>query len=269
MSCSAERGTPDANAMAMRAHVVWIDSETENRNVIAKQLLAQGIRVSCFHDGPQALDALRKIKPRPDFVFLELTLPSMSGLEILRFMRKSERLRDVPTVIISAHRNEQIIKACVQLGIKDFLLKPIASELVQQRLECLVVDCSSNQARVLLSQCKAEAPELLDNSVFRRFRNKGLQAHLVASGSENLVALLDASLTRDQLMMLDEELLSRHLKIFLPEAPWMPIWPRGTVGPPPQPMPEVELRRSLGDELFDLVNECAGSQPRVQREAGE
>lgn len=269
MSRSADRVTPDENSMARRAHVVWIDNETETRDVIAKQLLAQGMRVSCFHDGPQALDGLQKMKPRPDFVLLELAMPAMSGLEILRFMRKSERLRDVPAVIISAHRQEQLIKTCVQLGIKDFLLKPIASELLQQRLECLVVDCSSNQARVLLSQCQAEAPDLLENSVFRRFRNKGLRAHLVAFGSEKLVLLVDASFTRDQLMMLDEELLSRHLKIFLPGAPWMPIWPRGPVSPPPQPVAEAELRRSLGNDLLDLVNECAGGQPRSQREVAE
>ncbi len=61
----------------------------------------------------------------PKLILLDLTLPGMSGIEFLKETRKHEKTRSIPIVILTSSRSDQDYKACVELGVKAFISKPI------------------------------------------------------------------------------------------------------------------------------------------------
>lgn len=70
-------------------------------------------------NGAEALEELRKATP--DLVLLDLMMPIMSGSELLEVMRRDDRFRDVPVVIVSAWSRE----AAAVVGAQGFLSKPV------------------------------------------------------------------------------------------------------------------------------------------------
>jgi two-component system, response regulator len=84
-------------------------------------------------DGQEALEflfctgryAARKDLPRPRIMILDLKLPVLSGIEVLRRIKEQETTRSVPVVVMTASRVESDIEACYDLGVNSYLLKPM------------------------------------------------------------------------------------------------------------------------------------------------
>jgi CheY-like chemotaxis protein/DNA-binding XRE family transcriptional regulator len=90
--------------------------------------------VNVVHDGAEALEFLfggadeRKGGPRrlPQLVLLDLQLPKVDGLEVLRRIKASARTKQIPVVVLtSSHRDENII-ACARLGAENYIIKPVS-----------------------------------------------------------------------------------------------------------------------------------------------
>jgi two-component system response regulator len=96
-----------------------------------KHRLANGIRVA--RDGQEALDYLfgtgahagRAGPVHPKVILLDLKLPKVDGLEVLRQIRADAALRTVPVVVLTSSREEQDIVASYDLGINSYIVKPI------------------------------------------------------------------------------------------------------------------------------------------------
>ncbi len=102
--------------------------------------IAQGIRVALEHDGyevrivadgAEALDTIRRWMPR--FVILDLTLPSMDGIHVLRTIR-SEGLT-MPVLILSARVTELDRVRGLRAGADDYLIKPFSLDELLARIE--------------------------------------------------------------------------------------------------------------------------------------
>lgn len=93
-------------------------------------------RVFVVHDGAEALDFLfctgayagRVSGTDPRVVFLDLKLPKVDGLEVLRAMRKDDRTRLLPVVMLTSSEEEQDIIESYQLGVNSYIVKPIDFE---------------------------------------------------------------------------------------------------------------------------------------------
>jgi DNA-binding NarL/FixJ family response regulator len=80
------------------------------------------------HDGPQALDVVEKLKP--DVLVVDLMMPGMNGLEVLRRMR--ERAPETKTAVLSMHASEAYVSEAMRSGAQAYVLKQAqARELVQ------------------------------------------------------------------------------------------------------------------------------------------
>jgi two-component system, response regulator len=86
------------------------------------------------HDGPEALDYLhatgahanRDLEDAPEVVLLDLKLPKIDGLEVLRRLRADERTRRLPVVVLTSSNEEQDILRSYDLGANSFVRKPVA-----------------------------------------------------------------------------------------------------------------------------------------------
>lgn len=72
---------------------------------------------------------------KPDFIFLDILMPVMNGLEFLKNLRKSEEYKDIPVTVISANSQKDLVKEFIDLGVTDFILKPIRYDFTKKRLE--------------------------------------------------------------------------------------------------------------------------------------
>jgi CheY-like chemotaxis protein/DNA-binding XRE family transcriptional regulator len=90
-------------------------------------------RIHVVRDGAAALDFLfctgkyahRKPDDRPQVVLLDLGLPRVSGLEVLRRMKADARTRSIPVVVLTASRHDRDVLASKQLGTQAYIVKPV------------------------------------------------------------------------------------------------------------------------------------------------
>jgi len=91
--------------------------------------------VDVVRDGEQAWEYLEQLGRSPGspsvypaLVLLDLKMPKMDGLEVLRRMRGDERLRTVPVVMLTSSREERDIVESYRLGVNAYVVKPVAFE---------------------------------------------------------------------------------------------------------------------------------------------
>jgi CheY-like chemotaxis protein len=106
----------------------------------AKHNVANRIHVA--RDGQEALDYLFAVGEGgehvcPKVVLLDLKLPKVDGLEVLREIRASERLRNVPVVVLTSSREEKDIVESYDLGVNSYIVKPIEFEKFVETVDTL------------------------------------------------------------------------------------------------------------------------------------
>ena len=84
-------------------------------------------------DGEQALALVRDTVP--DLVLLDLDLPGMNGIAVLRAMRDAARLRDVPVVFLTAATDPQLLGQITSLGVTEVLIKPFRPRLLVETID--------------------------------------------------------------------------------------------------------------------------------------
>jgi CheY-like chemotaxis protein/DNA-binding XRE family transcriptional regulator len=90
-------------------------------------------RIFVVRDGAAALDflfcmgefAYRRINDRPQVILLDLNLPKIDGLEVLRRLKADTRTRDIPVVVLTASKYDDAITVCKRLGAESFIPKPV------------------------------------------------------------------------------------------------------------------------------------------------
>jgi CheY-like chemotaxis protein len=89
-------------------------------------------QVTVARDGSEGLDYLArrgKFSDRPPgnpvFVLLDLKMPKVDGLEVLRHMKSDERLRTIPVVVLTSSREAPDLAKCYELGVNAYVVKPV------------------------------------------------------------------------------------------------------------------------------------------------
>jgi two-component system response regulator len=96
-------------------------------------------------DGQEAMDYLRcegayagrKISDTPALILLDLNLPKISGLEVLRLIRADPRIRRTPVVILTSSKEEEDVGAGYDLGVNSYVRKPVDFKQFQTAIENL------------------------------------------------------------------------------------------------------------------------------------
>jgi len=109
------------------------DAELTLRS-LKKHKLANNVIV--VEDGAEALDfifcrgkyAERDIKHPPRVIFLDLKLPLVSGLEVLRAIKQDTRTKSIPVVVVTSSREDPDISAAYELGANSYVVKPVYFE---------------------------------------------------------------------------------------------------------------------------------------------
>jgi DNA-binding response OmpR family regulator len=105
------------------ATILVVDDLPANRDLMARRLERSGFRVLSASSGPEALDLLRQ---RPvDLVLLDIMMPGMTGIEVLRTLRLSEATRALPVIMVTAKTDSEDVVEALSLGANDYVTKPV------------------------------------------------------------------------------------------------------------------------------------------------
>ena len=104
-------------------HLLVVDDNEMNRDLISLQLRKHGYRVSVAASGYEALELLETRKY--DLILLDIMMPGMNGLDMLVEVRKQHSLLSLPVIMVTADDLEQSIIEALQRGANDYLVKPL------------------------------------------------------------------------------------------------------------------------------------------------
>jgi signal transduction histidine kinase len=110
-----------------------VDDVEMNRDLMSAQLTRRGYQVTTADGGPQALASIEK--QRFDLVLLDIRMPGMDGLEVLRRIRQDHSALSLPVIMVTAEDLEDVIIEALQLGANDYLVKPLNLPVAVARIE--------------------------------------------------------------------------------------------------------------------------------------
>src|SRR5918992_1175204 len=111
----------------MNAHVLVIDDDEEIRASLRRSLAFEGFKVTLAADGEEALRSIRD--DRPDLAVLDIMMPGLDGLEVVRRLRRADE--QLPVIMLTARDAVPDRVAGLEAGADDYLVKPFAfSELL-------------------------------------------------------------------------------------------------------------------------------------------
>ena len=103
--------------------ILIVDDNKTNCEVLERRLSMSGLKSRTAYDGETALAEVKK--KTPDLILLDVILPDINGLELLKRFRSKHTNESLPVIMVSAFDDVDSIAKCIQLGAQDYLPKPI------------------------------------------------------------------------------------------------------------------------------------------------
>lgn len=121
--------------------IVIVEDDLDDRELLTRQLRKSQIddSVKFFSEGKEALLFLSQLPPPTPFydliaIFLDLKLPGMRGVELLREIRKIPRVKSKPVIIITGSLDPKDFEECQDLNVAAFIRKPVTFELFSKAI---------------------------------------------------------------------------------------------------------------------------------------
>jgi DNA-binding response OmpR family regulator len=155
----------------VRGSVLVVDDEPTIAEVVARYLDRAGYHTRVAADGVEALEAAAR--QRPDLVVLDLMLPRVDGLEVMRRLREQDRER-IAVILLTAKGEESDRVIGLRLGADDYVVKPFSPAELVARVDAVLrrVDTSPNQ------EAPVELEDLTIDPAARRVIVRGDEAQL-------------------------------------------------------------------------------------------
>lgn len=195
MPSGLHNGRVDVNGHR-RQGVLVVDDEKTIAEVVARYLDRAGYETCVAHDGAQALELAERV--RPDLIVLDLMLPAVGGLEVMRRLRAVRA--DSPAVILLTARGEEADRISgLRLGADDYVVKPFSPGELVARVDAVLRRVEPARD----STSPIEAGDLLIDVAGRRVTVGGSEASLTQREFDLLLFLArhpGQVFSRDQLI---------------------------------------------------------------------
>jgi len=113
--------------------ILITDDNPVNIKIIEKILEKDGYHTSTALNGEECIEQIQKTQP--DLVFLDISMPGMSGIDVCRTIKQDEKLNVIPVIFVTANRQNEVLKKAFDVGGTDYILKPINSTELLSRLK--------------------------------------------------------------------------------------------------------------------------------------
>ena len=124
--------TSDKVKAGQQSHILVVDDNETNRDVLGRRLEREGYLVSSAENGRLALEMVRSTSY--DLVLLDIMMPEIDGYQVLSQMKADPALCDIPVIMISALDQINSVVRCIETGAEDYLNKPFDPVLLRARI---------------------------------------------------------------------------------------------------------------------------------------
>lgn len=164
----------------MASRILIVDDDVELCSLLKEYFETEGFRVRLAHDGQAGLDEARK--PGLDLIVLDVMMPQMDGMEVLKELREESRL---PVIMLTA-RGEDLDRILgLELGADDYLPKPCNPRELLARIRAVL-----RRASATAGHNEVEVDDLQMNIGSRQLSKAGKQVDLTSTEFSILQALL-------------------------------------------------------------------------------
>jgi CheY-like chemotaxis protein len=130
--------------------VFYAEDDEEDQMIFREAIshLDNSLKLHIQKNGQELIDKLHQPPPAPDVVFLDLNMPGKNGLQTLREIRESEKLKDTPVVIFTTSSDAESIEKTKELGASLFVTKPsMFNQLAVVLADVLAIDWNAQSSR--------------------------------------------------------------------------------------------------------------------------
>ncbi|RRQ48041.1 response regulator [Maribacter algicola] len=92
-------------------------------------------KITQAKNGEEALQFLNSDNRLPDIILLDLNMPRMSGIEFLKILKEDDKLRYIPTIVLTTSENRVDLLECYKVGIAGYVIKPLKYEDYEYKLK--------------------------------------------------------------------------------------------------------------------------------------
>ena len=176
--------------------IVIIEDDESIREMLRYYFRSVGYEVACFESGEDYFEKAGEVKP--SLYILDIMLPGMDGLEILRRIRADARLEETPVLMLTARTSEMDKVKGLEAGADDYVVKPFGIMELQARVKALLRRTGRPRTESVLT-----CGDLEIDPAAREVRKNGVPVELTYKEFE-LLRLLCAHrgmvLTRDDIL---------------------------------------------------------------------
>ena len=119
--------------------ILVVDDNPQMRTIVGTVLAAAGVRR--LHYAPDGLAGIRAAAAcQPDVCFVDYEMPVMNGLDFIAALRSQPApLRFAPIIMLTGHSDELRLRRARDLGVTEFLCKPVSASTILRRLETVIL----------------------------------------------------------------------------------------------------------------------------------
>jgi CheY-like chemotaxis protein len=117
--------------------IILVDDDLDDHEIFrtACAVVDSSINVISYENGEVALNELESMENLPDYIFLDLNMPRLNGIEVLGSLKKMENIKSIPVVIYTTSFDSKVRGMCADLGALDIIEKPNSFDVLCQKLE--------------------------------------------------------------------------------------------------------------------------------------
>ncbi len=113
--------------------IAIVEDEPATAEMLSEMMRLNGYTVRTYHGAQTAIFSFRQ--HRPDVVILDIMMPDISGLEVLRYIRRDNSLHTLPVIILSAKSSPEDIQEGLAAGADLYLTKPVTFSEIKAAVE--------------------------------------------------------------------------------------------------------------------------------------
>ncbi len=179
-----------------KARVLVVDDNRVNRRLIEANLFREGFDVHCAESGAQCLEMLEADEGTPDegfdMVLLDIMMPEIDGIEVLRRIRKTNSRMELPIIMVTSKDESEDVIEALEAGANDYVMKPIDFPVLLRRMDTHIALRKSSRDlrdshRSLIHAAKLESVGYLAAGVAHEIRNPLAQIQMGLEGLKHLV----------------------------------------------------------------------------------
>jgi DNA-binding response OmpR family regulator len=121
--------------------VLTVDDSRTIRLIVKKAFEPYNCELFEAENGEEGF--AKAVKLQPDLIVLDITMPVMNGIQMLTMLKKDEKLKNIPVIMLSAESGKNHVMQIVKMGVKDYIVKPFKGEQLIDRA-AKVLDLTKN-----------------------------------------------------------------------------------------------------------------------------